>query len=83
MNIKAIVFRILSFSLLTIIVPIQAQDDFSDENTDGMFQDGQKITISGTVKDASTGEGLAGANIVVEGTDIGSASDVEGSYTIE
>ena len=83
MNIKAIVFRILSFSLLTIIVPIQAQDDFSDENTDGMFQDGQKITISGTVKDASTGEGLAGANIVVEGTDIGSASDEEGSYTIE
>ncbi len=28
----------------------------------------QSVTVTGTVKDAGTGEALAGANVVVEGT---------------
>ena len=42
----------------------------------------QTITVTGTVKDAGTGEALAGANIVVEGTDLGSASAYNGRFTI-
>ncbi|MGE5432641.1 MAG: TonB-dependent receptor [Syntrophomonadaceae bacterium] len=38
--------------------------------------------IAGVVKDSRTGELLIGANIVVEGTKMGAASNVEGFYTI-
>lgn len=38
--------------------------------------------ISGTVSDKETGEPLAGANIVVEGTNMGTAADLEGQFTI-
>lgn len=38
--------------------------------------------ISGTVKDAATGEPLFGVNIVIRGTTLGAASDAEGSYFI-
>lgn len=39
--------------------------------------------IRGLVKDAATGEELIGVNIVLEGTNIGIATDVEGSYSIK
>jgi hypothetical protein len=39
-------------------------------------------TISGTVTDASTGEALAGANVVVVGTNMGAAATADGSYSI-
>ncbi len=38
--------------------------------------------IAGYVKDASTGEPLAGANIIIEGTFKGAAADMEGYYFI-
>ncbi len=38
--------------------------------------------ISGKVTDASTGEPLFGANLVLEGTSIGAATNVEGKYLI-
>jgi outer membrane receptor protein involved in Fe transport len=38
--------------------------------------------IAGKVVDARTGEALVGANITVDGTQIGAASDVEGFFTI-
>jgi outer membrane receptor for ferrienterochelin and colicin len=38
--------------------------------------------ISGTVKDAQTGEPAIGASIMVEGTKLGAAADVNGFYTI-
>jgi iron complex outermembrane receptor protein len=41
-----------------------------------------QITVSGTVTDASNGEALAGANVVVEGTSKGSAADANGKFTI-
>ena len=41
-----------------------------------------QITVSGTVTDASTGEALAGANVVVEGTSKGSAAGANGEFTI-
>ncbi|MFB0517331.1 MAG: carboxypeptidase regulatory-like domain-containing protein [Candidatus Neomarinimicrobiota bacterium] len=38
--------------------------------------------IAGKVTDEATGEPLAGANILVEETTLGAASDVDGNYTI-
>jgi outer membrane receptor for ferrienterochelin and colicin len=40
-------------------------------------------TITGTVSDAANGNGLAGANVVVGGTTMGAAADVDGYYAIE
>lgn len=39
-------------------------------------------TIKGKITDKTTGENLAGVNVIVEGSSIGSASDVDGNYTI-
>ena len=41
-----------------------------------------QMTVSGTVTDASTGEALAGANVVVDGTSKGAAADASGSFSI-
>jgi hypothetical protein len=38
--------------------------------------------IAGKVTDASTGEALAGANIIIEGTTLGAATDIDGYYAI-
>lgn len=42
----------------------------------------QTGTIAGAVTEASTGNPLPGANIVLEGTTIGTSADAEGRYTI-
>ena len=39
-------------------------------------------TIEGYVKDASTGEPLPGANVLIEGTSIGTSSDINGRFVI-
>ncbi|MGM0739469.1 MAG: carboxypeptidase-like regulatory domain-containing protein, partial [Bacteroidota bacterium] len=38
--------------------------------------------ISGQVTDAEDGEPLIGANVVIEGTTMGSSTDVDGNYRI-
>ncbi|MBN1480875.1 TonB-dependent receptor [candidate division KSB1 bacterium] len=38
--------------------------------------------ITGTIKDGSTGEDLIGVNVVLEGTYMGAASDLEGTFFI-
>ena len=40
-------------------------------------------SVSGTVTDASTGNALAGANVVLDGTSLGGAADANGAYSIE
>ena len=40
-------------------------------------------TICGTVTDKSTGEALIGVSILVEGTTIGTVTDIDGKYCIE
>ena len=39
--------------------------------------------VTGTVRDAATGEGLPGANVIVTGTQIGTATDVDGRYRLD
>ena len=62
-----------------------AQDDFGDDfgdEAEGSSEETQTVVLSGTVTDES-GRALAGANVVVDGTELGSATDEQGSYTIE
>jgi hypothetical protein len=40
-------------------------------------------TLSGTVTDAETGEGLGGANVVIQGTTSGTATNLDGSFKLE
>ncbi len=70
----------IGFNLLIIIFTgfTYAQDDFTD-NSDSEVS---VITIKGTVSSQS-GAGLAGANVFVEGTDLGAATDENGQYSIE
>ena len=42
----------------------------------------QERTVSGLVTDAQTGEPLPAANIIVEGTAIGTVTDLDGKYSI-
>jgi len=39
-------------------------------------------TVTGTITEASTGNPLPGANVVVKGTTIGTTSDFDGNFTI-
>ena len=41
-----------------------------------------QVTVSGTVTDSETGDALPGANVVVEGTTLGTATDQNGRYTL-
>ncbi|HER07502.1 MAG TPA: TonB-dependent receptor, partial [Bacteroides sp.] len=43
----------------------------------------QQLTVSGSVTDASSGMGIPGTNITVQGTTAGTISDANGNYTIE
>jgi TonB-linked SusC/RagA family outer membrane protein len=43
---------------------------------------GQEISVSGTVTAVETGDILPGANIAVKGTNLGTASDVNGNYRL-
>ena len=58
------------FLIAAAIHPVQAQDA------------GGKARLYGTVTDKSTGEPVAGANVVLVGTRFGAATDLEGEYEI-
>ena len=72
--IKKILISILSLNFLFNLS--FSQDDFSDETE-------QVLTLSGIVSDAVSGKAIAGANIVVDDTDLGAAADEDGKFTIE
>jgi len=42
----------------------------------------QQLQVTGTITDASTGEPMPGVNVVVLGTNIGTITDIDGSYTL-
>lgn len=47
------------------------------------FAFAQNGTISGTVTDAKSGETVVGANVVIQGTTVGSPTDIDGKFTIQ
>jgi len=54
-----------------------SQDDFNDESNSDFD------TIFGVISDSQTGAPIAGANVIVDDSDLGSAADEDGKYTIE
>ncbi len=62
-----------------LALPILAQDDFSDDSKNVNVP----IVISGTVIDVSNGKPIAGANVIVDDSDLGAAADEEGKFSIE
>lgn len=48
----------------------------------GALYSGTTGKIAGKITDQQTGEALPGANIQIEGTNMGAATDVDGNYTI-
>ncbi|MFQ5772570.1 MAG: carboxypeptidase-like regulatory domain-containing protein, partial [bacterium] len=64
--------RRFKFSLIVFIILLLGSSGFA-----------QKFgKITGSVKDAGTGEFLIGANVLIVGTTIGAATDLEGRYVI-
>ncbi|NBC17682.1 MAG: TonB-dependent receptor [Bacteroidetes bacterium] len=43
----------------------------------------QTGTVTGTLVDSETGEPLIGANVQIDGTAIGTATDIDGNYTVK
>ncbi len=43
----------------------------------------QQKKITGTITDGSTGEPIVGANIIIEGTTIGTTTDIDGKFTLD
>jgi len=65
--------------------PLLASADSNGSDLENTSNDAlqQEIEITGTVTDAESGEPLPGVNIVVEGTTIGTTTDMDGNYTLE
>ena len=45
-------------------------------------QNNQRV-VTGTITDSSTGETLPGVNIIVDGTNTGTTSDIDGAFSLE
>jgi hypothetical protein len=54
-------------------------DDFSDQNANEI----EVITLSGVVTDLASGNPISGANVTVDDTDLGAATDADGTFSIE
>ncbi len=48
-----------------------------------LLSNAQNRILNGIVRDENTGENLPGATIIIEGTQIGASSDIDGKFTIE
>lgn len=43
----------------------------------------ETLTVTGTITDASSDEGMPGVNILIKGTSLGTISDIQGKYSIQ
>ncbi len=73
----------ISFKMVNnhIVLTKKEKLDLISNNLDVNKLQTQKIT--GSVTDASTGEPIIGANVIIEGTTLGTVTDVEGKFTID
>ena len=65
--------------ILTLPLAVFAQDDAVVEEAVW----GEVGTLAGMFTEVSSGSALSGANVIVEGTDLGAAADASGSYLID
>ncbi|HKI44575.1 MAG TPA: TonB-dependent receptor [Balneolales bacterium] len=54
----------------------------NDNQPQQVVADAQQVTIKGNVTDSESGESLPGANVLVKGTNMGTATDSKGNYTV-
>jgi len=73
-RIMLILFMILNFNL-------PGTNVYADSRDLNISDDQQQIQISGTIVD-SDGNPLPGVNVIVKGTTIGTATDINGKYTL-
>lgn len=71
MHQKANSFRVLSIILILLLAAV-AGNSYAQSRS----------RITGIIKDAQTGEPLIGANVIVQGTYLGGASDIDGRYFV-
>ncbi len=75
LNLTVILILSLTFNLSAIVFEqAEAEPD--------LINDLQQVTVRGTVTDAATGQAMAGVNIQVMGTSVGTISDLNGRYLI-
>jgi hypothetical protein len=79
MKTSKLIIYLTAFMLSSIFATLAAQDNFSD-NSDNSSE---VMNLSGTVLDSETKKPIAGANVIVDDSDLGAAADEEGKYTIE
>ncbi len=68
------------FIVIATIDLVKGQDDFGDLEE---VAEGSVINVTGKVLDAGSGRPLAGANLMIEGTEDGTATDETGEFTFE
>ncbi|WP_158551513.1 TonB-dependent receptor [Rhodohalobacter sp. SW132] len=65
------------------LVLLRSRSSFRSDLEAYAISQAQTGSITGRVTDASTGEALFGANILVEDTSIGTATNIDGEYTLQ
>lgn len=71
----------LDYKVMGSRIILVKQNSFESELL-GSMEPVQQVSVSGTVKDAATGEAIPGVNILVEGTTIGMMTDMDGHFTL-
>lgn len=72
----------LLFAPLAIsAVPVSSERGELTISSNATVQQNKKVT--GTIVDSKTGEAIIGANVIVEGTTIGTVTDFDGNFTLE
>ncbi len=75
--IKSVLFAFVLIVLQSNMVDLRAANNLN------LISDGsQQQRVTGTVRDAQTNEPLIGVNVSVQGTTVGTLTDVAGSYSI-
>src|SRR5690554_1935066 len=65
----------LAFGLTLLFLLIFGSVSFAQQNN--------QRTVSGSITDSSTGETLPGVNIIIQGTNTGTTSDIDGTFNLE
>lgn len=74
--------KFLQAILPEVFKPIE-KSDLTPRRSITLVSIAQNITVNGVVKDQVTNEPLPGVNIIIEGTTLGTTTDVNGRYSIE
>lgn len=74
---EALIIKFIPALLILLFGVLISQLSASENNNKINFQDG---TVTGTVTDARNGEPLTGANVLLEGADLGTSVGVDGNF---